>query len=130
MLIQKEKQAAVSRSATEEILGVDLEKQLDQLSARIRYQQKSYEEIAVLIRNQDQKLACIPAIQPVSNKQLNRIASGFGNRIDPVYGTTKMHKGLDFAAPQGLPIHTTCNHAVKTARHSPTGRYYHVVLQH
>ena len=130
VLIQKEKQSAVSRSATEEILGVDLEKQLDQLSARIRYQQKSYEEIAALIRNQDQKLACIPAIQPVSNKQLNRIASGFGNRIDPVYGTTKMHKGLDFAAPQGVPIYATGNGVVTTATYAPTGYGNHVVIQH
>jgi murein DD-endopeptidase MepM/ murein hydrolase activator NlpD len=121
---------AGSRPLPEDILGSDLVTQLDQISARIRYQQKSYEEIAVLIRNQDQKLAYIPAIQPVSNKQLNRIASGFGNRIDPVYGTTKMHKGLDFAAPQGVPIYATGNGVVTTATYAPTGYGNHVVIQH
>jgi murein DD-endopeptidase MepM/ murein hydrolase activator NlpD len=64
--------------------------------------------LKILLRiTRDQKLACIPAIQPVSNRDLDRIASGFGMRIDPVYGTAKMHKGLDFTAPQGTPIYAT-----------------------
>lgn len=88
-------------------LGKDIAQQLNNISARVAYQFKSYDVIAQLIKNQDVKLASIPAIQPVSNKQLNRIASGFGMRIDPVYGTPKMHKGLDFTAPQGTPIYAT-----------------------
>ena len=60
-------------------------------------------------RTKKQLLACTPAIQPVSNKDLSRIASGFGYRIDPVYKTTKFHAGLDFAAPQGTPIYATAN---------------------
>ena len=60
-------------------------------------------------------LSHTPAIQPVSNKDLNRIASGFGYRIDPVYKTVKMHAGLDFAAPQGTPIYATADGMVTTA---------------
>jgi len=94
------------------------------------FQQKSYDNISVLIKTQDGKLASIPAIQPVSNKQLNRIASGYGMRIDPVYGTPKMHKGLDFTAPQGTPIYATGNGVVTTAGASGNGFGNHVVINH
>lgn len=88
-------------------IGKDIAAQLNNISARAAYQLKSYTDIENLIKNQEAKLACIPAIQPVSNKQLDRIASGFGYRIHPIYGIAKMHNGLDFTAPQGTPIYAT-----------------------
>jgi len=103
---------------------------LDKLAARATFQLNSYTEIEKLIKNQDVKLACIPAIQPVSNKDLTRIASGFGMRIDPVYGTPKMHKGLDFAAPQGTPIYATANGTVAVAGFTDGGYGNHVEINH
>lgn len=114
----------------EETLGGNIARQLNNLSARVAFQFKSYESIGELIRDQDKKLACIPAIQPVSNKQLNRIASGYGMRIDPVYGTPRMHKGLDFTAPQGTPVYATGDGIVKVAGPSSGGYGNHVVIQH
>ncbi len=52
-------------------------------------------------------LRCIPAIQPVSNKDLRKTASGYGTRIDPIYGTSKFHEGMDFSAPQGTDVYAT-----------------------
>ncbi len=109
-------------------LGNEVAKTLNNISARINYQYASYNEIEKLIKNQGQKLACIPAIQPVSNRDLDRIASGYGMRIDPVYGTPKMHKGLDFTAPQGTPIYATADGKVKMAGFNESGYGNHVII--
>lgn len=118
------------KELSDDELVKEITHQLNNINARAQYQFKSYDNIVVLIKNQDQKLACIPAIQPVSNKQLDRIASGFGFRIDPVYGTPKMHKGLDFTASQGTPIYATGDGTVSFSGGSDGGYGNHVVINH
>jgi murein DD-endopeptidase MepM/ murein hydrolase activator NlpD len=103
---------------------------LNNLKSRIAAQKSSYNEIAGLINNKEKLLAATPAIQPVSNKDLNRIASGFGYRIDPIYKTVKMHAGLDFTAAQGTPIYATANGVIKTAGNTGNGYGNHVVINH
>lgn len=100
------------------------------IRARIAAQQKSYTELTRLVDKKEDILAATPAIQPVSNKDLNRIASGYGYRIDPVYKTIKLHAGLDFAAPQGTPIYATADGVIKTAGQSSGGYGNHVVINH
>lgn len=111
-------------------LAASINATLDNLKSRIAAQRKSYEEVEQLVKNKEQLLARTPAIQPVSNKDLNRIASGFGYRIDPVYKTTKMHEGLDFAAPQGTPIYATADGTITTAGSTGNGYGNHVVINH
>ena len=103
---------------------------LGNLSSRINAQQKSYEQIDELVKNKEKLLSHTPAIQPVSNKDLNRIASGYGSRIDPVYKTIKFHYGLDFAAPQGTPIYATADGTVTTAGNTGNGYGNYVVINH
>jgi len=110
-------------------LSKNIAGQLNNLGARIAYQERSYGEIEKLIKGQDVKLASIPAIQPVSNKDLSRIASGFGMRIHPIYGIAKMHYGLDFTAPQGTPIYATGNGVIATAGPG-SGTGNHVIINH
>jgi murein DD-endopeptidase MepM/ murein hydrolase activator NlpD len=83
-----------------------------------------------LVKNKEKLLAHTPAIQPVNNKDLNRIASGYGYRIDPVYKTTKFHAGLDFSAPQGTPIYATAEGTVITAGSTGNGYGNHVIINH
>lgn len=111
-------------------LAASINATLDNLKSRIAAQRKSYEEVEQLVKNKEQLLARTPAIQPVSNKDLNRIASGFGYRIDPVYKTTKMHEGLDFAAPQGTPIYATADGTITTAGSTGNGYGNHVIINH
>ncbi len=103
---------------------------LNNLVSRIAVQKKSYDEVDELVKNKANLLARTPAIQPVSNKDLNRVASGFGYRIDPVYKTTKFHAGLDFSAPQGTPIYATADGTVTTAGNSGNGYGNHVIINH
>jgi murein DD-endopeptidase MepM/ murein hydrolase activator NlpD len=116
------------QSMDQENLAVSIAKSLNNLSARMAFQSKSYHEIDGFIKNKEQLLACTPAIQPVSNKDLSRIASGFGYRIDPVYKTSKFHAGLDFAAPQGTPIYATANGTIEVAGNTGNGYGNHVVI--
>jgi murein DD-endopeptidase MepM/ murein hydrolase activator NlpD len=103
---------------------------LENLGSRVGAQKKSYDEIDKLVKNKEQLLSHTPAIQPVSNKDLNRIASGFGRRIDPVYKTPKFHAGLDFSAPQGTPIYATADGVILTAGNTGNGFGNHVVINH
>jgi len=103
--------------------------QLNNLSLRTAFMTKSFKELEGMLKNKEQLLASIPAIQPVSNKDLNRIASGFGYRIDPVYKVRKLHQGLDFTAPQGTPIYATADGTVKEAN-MVSGYGNHVVINH
>jgi murein DD-endopeptidase MepM/ murein hydrolase activator NlpD len=111
-------------------LFLSVQGSLNTLQQRVGVQKKSYDQLANLIRNKEQLLAATPAIQPVSNQDLSRIASGFGYRIDPIYKTVKMHAGLDFSAPQGTPIYATADGVVQTAGFSDGGYGNHVVLNH
>jgi murein DD-endopeptidase MepM/ murein hydrolase activator NlpD len=128
-LIEKKKEIEKVTGLSDETLAKEIAGQLNNLDARIKYQMGSYVGIEKLIQNQDEKIACIPAIQPVSNKELTKIASGFGFRIHPIYGIAKMHNGLDFTAPQGTPIYATGNGQVTTASMGG-GAGNHVIINH
>lgn len=99
---------------------------LDRLHNRMNFQQKSFDNIEKLIARKEDLLAAIPAIQPVNNEQLERVASGFGYRIDPVYKIPKMHAGLDFTAPTGTPVYATADGTVSEASYN-TGGYGNIV---
>ena len=128
-LTEKSKEIAKVNVMSDDQLSKDIAAQLNNISARIEYQRTSYLSIEKLIRNKDEKLASMPAIQPVSNKDLSRIASGFGVRIHPIYGIPKMHNGLDFTAPAGTPIYATGDGRVETAGMA-TGAGNHVIINH
>lgn len=103
---------------------------LNTLYNRMSKQDSSYHEIEQMIKNKEDLLANTPAIQPLSNRDLNRLSSGFGYRIDPVYKTVKFHPGLDFSAPQGTPIYATADGVVQTAGDLANGYGNHVIIQH
>jgi murein DD-endopeptidase MepM/ murein hydrolase activator NlpD len=124
----KEVQLVMSMSGGE--LEASIVESLNKLAKRMAFQEKSYTEITGFIKNKEQLLACTPAIQPVSNSDLKRLASGFGYRIDPVYKTVKFHAGLDFSAAQGTPIYATANGVVKVAGNLGNGYGNHVIINH
>ena len=104
--------------------------QLNNLSVRTSFQDKSFLEITSMVKNKEKLLRAIPAIQPVSNKNLNRIGGSFGYRIDPVYKDFRFHQGLDFTAPSGTPIYATADGVVQIAGFSTDGYGNKVVINH
>lgn len=88
-------------------LVVNTTQKMDVLSKQLYIQSKSFDDVVAMCKNHDQMLKCIPAIQPISNKDLRKTASGYGTRIDPIYGTTKFHAGMDFSAHPGTDVYAT-----------------------
>jgi murein DD-endopeptidase MepM/ murein hydrolase activator NlpD len=128
--MEKNKEVQLVQRMNENDLLNGLTTQLNNLSLRVAYQAKSYNEIEEMIKNKQKLLAAIPAIQPISNKNLTHIASGFGYRIDPVYKISKFHAGLDFAASLGTPIYATADGIVKEADYNGGGFGNHIIIDH
>ena len=105
-------------------------KRIDMLSKQIAVQSKSLDEIAQLAEEKEKLLAAIPAIQPVTNENLKRMASGYGMRSDPFTKVRKMHKGMDFSAPRGTPIYATGDGKVTRADNRSTGYGNHIRIDH
>lgn len=129
-MMEKQEEEKFVASLTESELNKSIIIQIKNLNNRLYAQTISFKSIEEMVKNKEALLSATPAIQPVSNKDLSRLASGFGYRIDPVYKTTKMHAGLDFAAPQGTPIYATADGVVTTAGNTGNGFGNHVVLNH
>ena len=115
--------------STDEMLD-NIKLSVDILRHRTALQKNSYDTLERLVKSKEQMLGSIPAIQPVSDKNLNYIASGFGYRIDPIYKTVKMHTGLDFTAPIGTPIYATGNGVISADEYDAGGYGNNVVINH
>lgn len=85
----------------------------DYVEQLICQQSSSYDELVDLLHNKEQRLQCIPAIQPILNRNLKQVASGFGWRIDPVFHSRRMHQGMDYSAKKGTPVYATGDGTVK-----------------
>jgi murein DD-endopeptidase MepM/ murein hydrolase activator NlpD len=101
------------KNLTHEELLVKIHERIDLLRRKLYIESKSQDEVVKLTENKEKLFAAIPAIQPISNKQLVALASGFGLRTHPIYKVRKLHSGIDFAASIGTPIYATADGQVK-----------------
>ncbi|WP_372775736.1 peptidoglycan DD-metalloendopeptidase family protein [Mangrovibacterium sp.] len=111
-------------------LVIKTARKLDIISKQAYVQSKSYDEVVSLAMNKEKMLASIPAVMPVSNKDLKRTASGWGFRIHPIYKIRRFHYGMDFTAPIGTEIYATGDGVVKEAETSRSGFGRWVVIDH
>jgi len=105
-------------------------KKIDILQKRMIIQSKSLDEITSLASKKEKLLKSIPAIQPINNNDLTRIASGFGYRSDPFTKVLKFHYGMDFTAPRGTPIYASGDGIVKRADSRSSGYGKHIRIDH
>jgi murein DD-endopeptidase MepM/ murein hydrolase activator NlpD len=107
-----------------------LRHKMDVLDERTKYQETSFEEVLKLAQNKRKLLSAIPSIQPVANKNLKKLASGYGFRIDPFYRTRKFHSGIDFSAPKNTEVYATADGVVELIQSDIWGYGKHIEINH
>ena len=96
-------------------LVVASSRKVDMLRKQLYVQSNSLNELIEIGQTMEERLKCIPAIQPISNRDLARTASGYGMRIDPIYRTPRFHAGMDFSAKIGTDVYATGNGTITFA---------------
>ena len=113
---------------TDIVLGVS--NKLDEAASQIEAQSKSYDEVLEMAKNKAEMLACIPAILPLKEVDLNHISSTFGYRPDPIYKVPKFHSGMDFASSIGTEVYATGDGVVERVEETYWGYGNLVTLNH
>ncbi len=113
-----------------EDLIVRMSENVDKLRRKVYIESKSLDEVVTLAEQKEKLFAAIPAIQPISNKQLYALASGYGRRIHPIYKVKKMHTGIDFSAAIGTPIYATADGIIDRVNVSFSGYGKTVEIDH
>jgi len=111
-------------------LVINTTKRIDVLEKQLVVQSKSLDEILKLAKSKEKLLAAIPAIQPIRNENLKRMASGFGYRSDPFTKARKFHEGMDFTAKIGTPVFASGDGIVSRADNTASGFGNHIVIRH
>ena len=109
---------------------IETTKRLDKIRKKIYIQSKSFDDLIVLANKKEEMLGAIPAILPISNKDLTRTASGYGPRVHPIYKIIKFHSGMDFTAPSGTEIYATGNGVIAYVNSSKRGLGNHIIVNH
>lgn len=108
----------------------DLKGRIAALQRSMVTQSKSLDEVTAMALEYEDRLESIPAIQPIRNDDLNRMAGGWGYRIHPIYKVRKFHYGMDFSAPEGTEIFATGDGVVVKVKRLYNGYGRHVVVRH
>ncbi len=103
---------------------------LDELTWRAYIQSRSFDDVAEMAKNKDRMMKCVPAIQPISIKNLIKISDFFGPRRDPITRKPAMHQGIDFVGPAGTPIYATGDGVVVEANYSFHGYGNQIIIDH
>ena len=109
---------------------IETAKRLDNIKKKIYVQSKSFDDLIDLAKRKEEMLEAIPAIIPISSRDLIHIASGFGLRIHPIYKIIKFHAGMDFTAPLGTDVYATGNGVVSAVESSKRGLGNYVIIDH
>ena len=111
-------------------LVIETARKLDGIRKKLYVQSKSFDDLILMAKHKEEMLSCLPAIQPISNKDLTRTASGWGWRVHPIYKIVKFHYGIDFTAPQGTDIYVTGDGVVESLVTSKRGYGNHIIINH
>lgn len=97
-------------------LLIEISNKIAVVEKKLYAQSVSFDSVIAMAKQKEDLLQSVPSIQPISNDDLTRIASGFGMRMHPIYKILKMHTGLDFTADIGTPIFATGDAVVEDCK--------------
>ncbi len=109
---------------------IETAKRLDRIRKKVYVQSRSFDDLIMLANEKEEMLRSIPAIIPISTKDLTRIASGFGLRIHPYYKISKFHAGMDFTAPSGTEVYASGNGTIIGVSSSKRGMGNNIIIDH
>ncbi|MDD4848420.1 MAG: M23 family metallopeptidase [Bacteroidales bacterium] len=109
---------------------IETAKKVDILTNQFYVQSKSFDEVYTMAKDKEEMVACLPAIQPIYNKDLTRVSSGFGYRVHPYYKISKMHTGIDFVAPMRTSVYATGDGVVEQVTRSYSGYGNCIIINH
>jgi murein DD-endopeptidase MepM/ murein hydrolase activator NlpD len=93
---------------------------LEKLKSKLEVEVQSFEQLDEILNERVHMWASRPAIQPISNNQLDQLHMSYGSRLHPIHKFVREHNGLDFTASQGTPVYATGDGKVGMAYYSPT----------
>jgi murein DD-endopeptidase MepM/ murein hydrolase activator NlpD len=91
---------------------------------------RSYEDMMYAYETTSLSIDCIPAIQPVNNRQLTLLAAGKKPLINPFHRTIREHHGVDYLVPEGTPVFATADGTVKILSEKNSSHGKAVTISH
>lgn len=114
--------------------GDDLEDMLDKHMQYATIQEqdviRSYEDLRYNISSGILSIDCVPAIQPVNNRQLTLLAAGKKPLINPFHRTMHEHHGIDYLIPEGTAVFATADGTIKSLSEKNTSHGKAVTIDH
>ncbi len=109
------------------------EEKINKLKRKLYLHSLMMDTVEQLTIQQEALLQHMPSIKPVREDKLKRsveLLSGFGLRLHPIHKVVKMHKGIDFTAPEGTDVIATGDGVVVRVKNRKYGYGKHIVIDH
>ena len=91
---------------------------------------RSYEDMMHAYETTSLSIDCIPAIQPVNNRQLTLLAAGKKPLINPFHRTMREHHGVDYLIPEGTAVFATADGTVQSLSEKNTTHGKAITIDH
>ena len=91
---------------------------------------KSSQQMKQNISTEYLSIDCVPAIQPVNNRQLTLLAAGKKPLINPFHRTMREHHGVDYLVPEGTAVFATADGVVKSLSEKNSSHGKAITIDH
>ena len=121
----------------ESLMDLDNDELLSELNNKLQSAEndkdaltRSYEDMMYAHETTLLSIDCIPAIQPVNNRQLTLLAAGKKPLINPFHRTMREHHGVDYLIPEGTAVFATADGTVQSLSEKNTTHGKAITIDH